>query len=232
MFRGFNLINGTQRDDILNGFISSVEFSNIAESYGINIKIDESNNYIESEYLIDTQLELKSKYDLYMDTLEKSEYETTSAYNSRINQFINDEGDLLFKFDLDNTYDADTQTLYVYDTNLTRDRLIFDYGFLEHNHVNIVNFEDFNIEYGYVPNRDYWEESNSIFLKDNFLVSEVMNLDDNFFLIINATLSDEIPMAEHNWNKYTGTSNYINIEATSMLVVNGVNNIIYDEIVI
>ena len=164
-----NLYNGMSRSDMLDGFIYSDEFKNLANSYGIEVGVNSNeivnevytsqtyfnNNYYSSETfnnlkeeVIDTQTELKNLYDSSIQTLTKSNYETTTEYNTRIEQFRKEKGMLTFEVELSDIYDADTQELIVYHwTSYLKNTLIESYSIFSDENIEINNFGNFPFFY-------------------------------------------------------------------------------------
>lgn len=196
-----------------------------------------------SDNIIDTDKELYELYDLYKTTVRKSDYETTAEYNSRIEQFIDAQGIVKYKYDLKDVYDADTQTLYVYDVDWSdRGKLWLDYGLLCHNYgntdtfycenyipeVRISNLHSFPWTVGYAPT-DYWQDSNRIFYSTNISAEDARSLHNKFYLIIETQLTTELPIAEHTYSTYVGNSYFINTLAVKIQVLNESTDITYDE---
>jgi hypothetical protein len=132
-----------------------------------------NDNTIETKR-ITSNTELEKYWDKLDTALEKDQYETTSAYNQRISEFIDSENNdsYTFIFDIYDWYDADTSTLYIYDINLGNDISEYRYGYtMENTRIEAHGLSSYPFYVGYVEGECCY--------KDTALIYKTLNINSN-----------------------------------------------------
>jgi hypothetical protein len=184
--------------------------------------------------LIDTEDEFYKKFHEYENIEEKSDYETQSEYANRLSQFANDEEVKRYKFSVTDSYDVETQTLYVYehhiDYNSNSNTQRFDAGYKYASlYLVIKNMDSFPFMIGYAPSSIY-QDQNRIYYKTNVSPENAERLHNKFYILIDNNLNTALKFTDREYSQYTGTKYFIFGNASFIQIKNSDDDTkIYDE---
>ena len=179
---------------------------------------------IVTDTLIDTADEFYVKFHEYENEEKKSDYETQQEYLNRLAQFAIDEGVKRYKFSVTDSYDAETQTLYVYefhiDYNSDSNTQRFDAGYKYASlYLVIKNMDSFPFQIGYAPSLIF-QDQNRIFYEANVSPEDARKLHNKFYILVDNNLDATLKFTYRQYSQYTGTDYFIYGKASFMEVKN------------
>lgn len=183
----------------------------------------------EIESIIFSETQMKEKFDYYDDIMEKSDYETDEDYNNRIAIFKIEDGIVKYRLDLEDKYDVNTETLYVYEHSVTETykyKTTIRY-WLSKYRMDILNMNNFPFYIGYAPTEyDFWDEyENRIFYKTQMSADEAEKLHNRFYAIFSTKISRVSTI-----DGYLGIEHHMYSNATNIQVINWEDNRIYVDV--
>ena len=225
---------------VIGAFISVMFIGCGSDNNEVMTDVNSDSSTIIEDNIIDTPSELFDLYNFYYKTVDKSDYESTNEYDTRISNFIDSQGVTTYKIPLEDMYDADTQTLYVYDyvynTFYSIDFGLYCHGTNSDNfycerykpYVEVQNINSFPFSKGDVP-VEFRPSYTMSFYTSNIPPDEAERLHGSFYLMMDTHLSSEYPIAEYTYGDFSGGSYFINTMAIGVQVINSKTDVVYNE---
>jgi len=201
---------------------------------GSNTSKSASNSGQINPKLITTRDTLHTIWDKYYDELEKNEYESTDVYNQRINTFIADENNdsYIYRFDVEDWYDADTNTLYLYEINSKNDLSKEYYSFspLDNTRLYVHGLSNYSFYIGHVEGACCYQDTAIIYKTLYITADEAQKLSNGFKIEIKLHLDQNLGIATRYYNSIYG-GNFYDIlgYANGVKIINTQNNKTYYE---